>query len=107
MISPNHIPIKGLSSLDHPSVLQLLQEQTPTESGTSIVQNDEGRGKKCVYLRAYWQWFAKHFLHPDIVAEYKHIFLWDEDIGVENFHHGRLFVEMMVPVFTKAAWQCA
>lgn len=42
-------------------------------------------------LCACYRWFAKHFLHPDIVAEYKHIFLWDEDIGVENFHPGRLF----------------
>ncbi|XP_042471255.1 uncharacterized protein LOC122053317 [Zingiber officinale] len=31
-------------------------------------------------------WFAKRFLHPDIVAPYKYIFLWDEDLGVENFH---------------------
>lgn len=31
-------------------------------------------------------WFAKRFLHPDIVAEYSHIFLWDEDLGVENFN---------------------
>ncbi|XP_050379295.1 uncharacterized protein LOC126796497 [Argentina anserina] len=30
-------------------------------------------------------WFAKRFLHPDIVTEYEHIFLWDEDLGVENF----------------------
>ncbi|KAM7491557.1 hypothetical protein LguiA_034478 [Lonicera macranthoides] len=30
-------------------------------------------------------WFAKRFLHPDIVAEYSYIFLWDEDIGVESF----------------------
>lgn len=30
-------------------------------------------------------WFAKRFLHPDIVAEYDYIFLWDEDLGVENF----------------------
>eukprot|EP00262_Sarcandra_glabra_P002287 TRINITY_DN12560_c0_g4_i2.p1 TRINITY_DN12560_c0_g4~~TRINITY_DN12560_c0_g4_i2.p1 ORF type:complete len:292 (+),score=41.06 TRINITY_DN12560_c0_g4_i2:731-1606(+) len=34
-------------------------------------------------------WFAKRFLHPDIVAEYNYIFLWDEDLGVENFHPGR------------------
>ncbi|CAN0907414.1 hypothetical protein LINGRAHAP2_LOCUS24795 [Linum grandiflorum] len=111
-------------------------------------------------------WFAKRFLHPDIVAEYEYIFLWDEDLGVENFnpsrylsiveeegleisqpaldpsksevHHpitarksksavhrrmykykgnGRCFknstsppctgwVEMMAPVFSKAAWRC-
>ncbi|KAF8402243.1 hypothetical protein HHK36_013195 [Tetracentron sinense] len=34
-------------------------------------------------------WFAKRFLHPDIVSEYNYIFLWDEDLGVENFHPGR------------------
>lgn len=113
-------------------------------------------------------WFAKRFLHPDIVAEYSYIFLWDEDLGVENFnvqryltiikregleisqpaidpdksevHHkltarqkealvhrrindilpGRRkcdensteppctgWVEMMAPVFSRAAWRCA
>ncbi|XP_042979636.1 uncharacterized protein LOC122309920 isoform X3 [Carya illinoinensis] len=112
-------------------------------------------------------WFAKRFLHPDIVAEYDYLFLWDEDLGVENFdpkrylsivqeedleisqpaldpvkselHHpitvrrrksrvhrryykyrgsGRCdaqstnppcvgWVEMMAPVFSRAAWQCA
>ncbi|CAM6085701.1 unnamed protein product [Calypogeia fissa] len=30
-------------------------------------------------------WFAKRFLHPDVVAPYDYIFLWDEDLGVENF----------------------
>ncbi|MQL79796.1 hypothetical protein Taro_012228 [Colocasia esculenta] len=30
-------------------------------------------------------WFAKRFLHPDIVAEYSYIFLWDEDLGLEHF----------------------
>ncbi|GFQ08187.1 hypothetical protein PHJA_002962700 [Phtheirospermum japonicum] len=34
-------------------------------------------------------WFAKRFLHPDIVAEYEYILLWDEDLGVEDFHPGR------------------
>ncbi|XP_038703247.1 uncharacterized protein LOC119999634 isoform X2 [Tripterygium wilfordii] len=34
-------------------------------------------------------WFAKRFLHPDIVSEYAYIFLWDEDLGVDNFHAGR------------------
>ncbi|KAI5394788.1 uncharacterized protein LOC127092544 [Lathyrus oleraceus] len=113
-------------------------------------------------------WFAKRFLHPDIVADYDYIFLWDEDLGVENFHpkkyvsivkeegleisqpaldpkqseihhqitaqgrrskvHRRTFkaagsdgkgcdesstappctgwIEMMAPVFSKAAWRC-
>lgn len=35
------------------------------------------------------RWFAKRFLHPDIVAEYDYIFLWDEDLGVEHFHPQR------------------
>ncbi|XP_020248426.1 uncharacterized protein LOC109825922 isoform X2 [Asparagus officinalis] len=112
-------------------------------------------------------WFAKRFLHPDIVAEYDYIFLWDEDLNVEHFnpsrylsivrregldisqpgldtsksnvHHritararkgdvhrriyklsggGRCYenstgppctgwVEMMAPVFSRAAWRCA
>ncbi|KAL8087661.1 hypothetical protein AgCh_037709 [Apium graveolens] len=34
-------------------------------------------------------WFAKRFLHPDVVSEYAYIFLWDEDLGVANFHAGR------------------
>ncbi|KAM7521918.1 hypothetical protein LguiA_011820 [Lonicera macranthoides] len=113
-------------------------------------------------------WFAKRFLHPDVVSEYAYIFLWDEDLGVENFNAGRYlsiikeeglhisqpaldpnksevhhqitfreegqnvhrriykrsisgkicnanstdppctgWVEMMAPVFSKAAWRCA
>ncbi|XP_044460681.1 uncharacterized protein LOC123192264 isoform X1 [Mangifera indica] len=112
-------------------------------------------------------WFAKRFLHPDIVAEYDYIFLWDEDIGIENFNprryisivkeegleisqpaldpvksevhhqitarrrnskaHRRMYkfkgsgrcddhstappcigwVEMMAPVFSRAAWRCS
>lgn len=31
------------------------------------------------------RWFAKRFLHPDIVSDYAYIFLWDEDLGVDNF----------------------
>lgn len=34
-------------------------------------------------------WFSKRFLHPDIVAEYNYIFLWDEDLGVEHFNPKR------------------
>lgn len=30
-------------------------------------------------------WYAKRFLHPDIVASYDYIFIWDEDLGVEHF----------------------
>ncbi|XP_024363666.1 uncharacterized protein [Physcomitrium patens] len=35
----------------------------------------EGQGK--------W-WFAKRFLHPDVVAPYEYIFIWDEDLNVKN-----------------------
>lgn len=31
------------------------------------------------------RWYAKRFLHPDIVAPYDYIFIWDEDLGLENF----------------------
>ncbi|CAJ2677129.1 unnamed protein product [Trifolium pratense] len=31
-------------------------------------------------------WYAKRFLHPDIVASYEYIFMWDEDLGVEHFN---------------------
>ncbi|XP_022771575.1 uncharacterized protein LOC111314455 [Durio zibethinus] len=30
-------------------------------------------------------WFAKRFLHPDIISEYSYIFLWDEDLEVDHF----------------------
>ncbi|XVE90552.1 hypothetical protein DITRI_Ditri20bG0086800 [Diplodiscus trichospermus] len=123
-----------------------------------------------IHVSAYNQtkwWFAKRFLHPDIVSEYSYIFLWDEDLGVEDFHpkkyvsiveregleisqpaldpaksevhhqitargrksivHRRIFkhsgngtacdghskappctgwIEMMAPVFSRAAWRC-
>ncbi|KAH9606384.1 hypothetical protein KSS87_017288, partial [Heliosperma pusillum] len=34
-------------------------------------------------------WYAKRFLHPDIVAAYDYIFIWDEDLGVEHFNASR------------------
>ncbi|GER56007.1 hypothetical protein STAS_33701 [Striga asiatica] len=30
-------------------------------------------------------WYAKRFLHPDIIAPYDYIFVWDEDLGTEHF----------------------
>ncbi|KAM0891112.1 hypothetical protein ACQ4PT_026618 [Festuca glaucescens] len=30
-------------------------------------------------------WFAKRFLHPSTVAPYDYVFVWDEDLGVDNF----------------------
>lgn len=31
------------------------------------------------------RWYAKRFLHPDVIAAYDYIFIWDEDLGVEHF----------------------
>ncbi|XP_019176024.1 PREDICTED: uncharacterized protein LOC109171394 isoform X1 [Ipomoea nil] len=48
--------------------------------------------KKAVHIVAHNQtkwWFAKRFLHPAVVSIYDYIFLWDEDLGVKNFHPGR------------------
>jgi hypothetical protein len=33
-----------------------------------------------------FRWYAKRFLHPDIVAAYEYIFIWDEDLGVDHFN---------------------
>lgn len=38
---------------------------------------------------SFCRWFAKRFLHPDVMAIYDFIFLWDEDLGVENFNPRR------------------
>ncbi|KAF3665818.1 putative auxin response factor 18-like [Capsicum annuum] len=34
-------------------------------------------------------WYAKRFLHPDVVAVYDYIFIWDEDLGVSHFNADR------------------
>ncbi|KAK8581465.1 hypothetical protein V6N13_144491 [Hibiscus sabdariffa] len=34
-------------------------------------------------------WYAKRFLHPDVVSAYEYIFIWDEDLGVEHFNSER------------------
>ncbi|KAK3124907.1 hypothetical protein QOZ80_7BG0595940 [Eleusine coracana subsp. coracana] len=50
--------------------------------------NDLDWSGRAVHVAAQGQtkwWFAKRFLHPDVVAEYEFIFLWDEDIEVDNF----------------------
>ncbi|PIA51660.1 hypothetical protein AQUCO_01100489v1 [Aquilegia coerulea] len=44
--------------------------------------------KRAIHVSARKQtkwWYAKRFLHPDIVASYDYIFIWDEDLGVEHF----------------------
>ncbi|KAF5187790.1 Lysine ketoglutarate reductase trans-splicing-related protein, partial [Thalictrum thalictroides] len=59
--------------------------------------NDLRWSTKAVHVLAHNQtkwWFAKRFLHPDVVFIYDYIFLWDEDLGVTNFDPGR-FLEIM------------
>ncbi|KAI4384153.1 hypothetical protein MLD38_002341 [Melastoma candidum] len=44
--------------------------------------------KRAIHVSALKQtkwWYAKRFFHPDIVAPYDYIFIWDEDLGVEHF----------------------
>ncbi|XP_038703975.1 uncharacterized protein LOC120000145 isoform X2 [Tripterygium wilfordii] len=44
--------------------------------------------KRAIHVSARKQtkwWYAKRFLHPDIVAPYDYIFIWDEDLGLEHF----------------------
>ncbi|XP_058101726.1 uncharacterized protein LOC131245940 isoform X2 [Magnolia sinica] len=45
--------------------------------------------KRAIHVSARSQtkwWYAKRFLHPDSVAAYDYIFIWDEDLGVEHFN---------------------
>ncbi|XP_057954609.1 uncharacterized protein LOC131148729 isoform X2 [Malania oleifera] len=45
--------------------------------------------KSAIHISARKQtkwWYAKRFLHPDVVAAYDYIFIWDEDLGVEHFN---------------------
>ncbi|TYI78958.1 hypothetical protein E1A91_D06G250400v1 [Gossypium mustelinum] len=45
-------------------------------------------GDKAIHVVAHNQtkwWFAKRFLHPNVVSIYDYIFLWDEDLGVDHF----------------------
>ncbi|CAN6192336.1 unnamed protein product [Urochloa humidicola] len=53
---------------------------------------------KAIHILAHNQtkwWFAKRFLHPDVMAIYDFIFLWDEDLGVDNFNPRR-YLDIMV-----------
>ncbi|KAK1304813.1 hypothetical protein QJS10_CPB11g00955 [Acorus calamus] len=53
--------------------------------------------KEAIHIAATNQtkwWFAKRFLHPDVLSTYDYIFLWDEDLEVDNFHPRR-YLEIM------------
>ncbi|XP_004291706.1 PREDICTED: uncharacterized protein LOC101295012 isoform X1 [Fragaria vesca subsp. vesca] len=53
--------------------------------------------KKAIHVSAKRQakwWYAKRFLHPDVVSAYEYIFIWDEDLGVENFNADK-YIELV------------
>uniref|UniRef100_A0A7N2KN51 Storage protein n=1 Tax=Quercus lobata TaxID=97700 RepID=A0A7N2KN51_QUELO len=39
-------------------------------------------------------WYAKRFLHPNVVSAFEYIFIWDEDLGVEHFN-GDKYIELV------------
>ena len=48
--------------------------------------------RRAVHVAAPGQtkwWFAKRFLHPDVVAEYDYVSVWDEDVEVDAFDPAR------------------
>lgn len=49
------------------------------------MKQSRSRGKSFICAHNS-RWYAKRFLHPDIVAAYEYIFIWDEDLGVEHFN---------------------
>ncbi|KAK2968119.1 hypothetical protein RJ640_028024 [Escallonia rubra] len=56
--------------------------------GRTTEWNEFEWSKRAIHVSARKQtkwWYAKRFLHPDIVARYDYIFIWDEDLGVDNF----------------------
>ncbi|KAM7509186.1 hypothetical protein LguiA_019639 [Lonicera macranthoides] len=56
--------------------------------GRTSEWNEFEWSKRAIHISALKQtkwWYAKRFLHPDIVAPYDYIFIWDEDLGLENF----------------------
>ncbi|XP_057457477.1 uncharacterized protein LOC130748315 [Lotus japonicus] len=53
--------------------------------------------KNAIHISARKQtkwWYAKRFLHPDIVSAYEYIFIWDEDLGVEHFN-GDKYIDLV------------
>lgn len=44
----------------------------------------------------FYRWYAKRFLHPDIVSAYEYILIWDEDLGVEHFNGDKYDFHVLV-----------
>ncbi|XP_047316205.1 uncharacterized protein LOC124919883 isoform X2 [Impatiens glandulifera] len=57
--------------------------------GRTSEWNEFEWSKRAIHISAPKQtkwWYAKRFLHPDIVAAYDYIFIWDEDLGLQHFN---------------------
>lgn len=57
--------------------------------GRTTEWNEFEWAKRAIHVSVQKQtkwWYAKRFLHPDIVAPYDYIFIWDEDLGVQHFN---------------------
>ncbi|GJV03151.1 hypothetical protein Tco_1336720, partial [Tanacetum coccineum] len=53
--------------------------------------------KRAIHITAHKQskwWYAKRFLHPYIMAPYDYIFIWDEDLGLDDFEAEK-YIELM------------
>lgn len=56
--------------------------------GRTSEWNEFEWSKRAIHVSVLKQtkwWYAKRFLHPDILAPYDYIFIWDEDLGLEDF----------------------
>lgn len=52
------------------------------------------RAAHVVAARQTKWWFAKRFLHPDVVAPFDFVFVWDQNLDVDNFDPTR-FIKLM------------
>ncbi|OIV93184.1 hypothetical protein TanjilG_20846 [Lupinus angustifolius] len=62
--------------------------------GITQKDNVDAMVQKILISEFFPRWFAKRFLHPDIVSVYDYIFLWDEDLGLEHFSPSR-YIEIV------------
>nr|XP_043633565.1 uncharacterized protein LOC122604762 [Erigeron canadensis] len=65
--------------------------------GRTSEWNEFEWSKRAIHVSAPKQskwWYAKRFLHPDIVAPYDYIFIWDEDLGLDYFDAEK-YMELM------------
>eukprot|EP00897_Mesotaenium_endlicherianum_P002903 jgi/Mesen1/2640/ME000166S01769 len=43
---------------------------------------------------SFFPWYAKRFMHPDVVHAYDHVLLWDEDLDLSRFN-ASLYIQTM------------